>query len=160
MAQKFFIPLRKLINTFLSFDVDSIALEIAKTNAFQTLVIKLNTEGLPTSQLYQLGEDSTGRTLESIGGGYSPFTIEEKKRKGQPTDRVTLKDTGDFYLSFSVIPFKGGFEITANPIKDDTNLFEEWGKEILGLNQVNLQIIINFYAKTISEKINQKLRAA
>ena len=78
-----------------------------------------------------------------------------------PPDRsVTLKDTGDFYLSFSVIPFKGGFEITANPIKDDTNLFEEWGKEILGLNQVNLQIIINFYAKTISEKINQKLRAA
>jgi hypothetical protein len=69
----------------------------------------------------------------------------EKRKKGQPTDRVTLKDTGDFYSSFQVLPFKGGFIIDADPIKEDTNLFDRYGEDILGLNDENLQLIIKFY---------------
>lgn len=160
MAKKFFKPIRIFLQAILDLDVDEIAFEIAKTNEFKTLVVKLNTEGLPTSQLFELGEDSRGRTLESIGGGYSPFTIEEKQNKGQPTDRVTLKDTGDFYLTFRVIPFKGGFVIEADPIKDDTNLFEEWGDDIIGLNEENLQIIIDLYKEKLLESINNVLSAA
>ena len=30
---------------------------------------------------------------------YKPFTIQEKIRKQQPYDRVTLKDTGEFHRS-------------------------------------------------------------
>jgi phage gpG-like protein len=33
---------------------------------------------------------------------YATSTIIAKRRKGQPTDRVTLKDTGDLYKSISI----------------------------------------------------------
>ena len=40
------------------------------------------------------GEDSEGNAIEPF---YTQFTIREKRKKGQPTDRVTLKDTGSFH---------------------------------------------------------------
>ncbi len=165
---KFFIPLRKLLKSILLLDVDAIALQITKTAALKKLVISLNTEGTPTSQLFIKGEDSLGNKLKGqtivTDGEYSPLTKSIKQAKGQPTDRVTLKDTGEFYLSFDVIPYKGGFEIVADPFKTafdgTTNLLDEFGSEILGLNQENLQIVINFYRDAIQQKVNQKLRAA
>lgn len=33
---------------------------------------------------------------------YSPLTVQLKKEKGQPTDRVTLHDTGSFYQGIRV----------------------------------------------------------
>jgi hypothetical protein len=155
MAQ-FFTPLRNVLKHIISLDVDEIAFQIAQQQPLQDLVIELNTE----SQLFDKGEDSTGRTLESIGGSYSPFTVKVKQAKGQPTNRVTLFDTGDFYASFVVKPYRGGFEIDANPQKDDTNLFDEWGEEIVGLNEENLQIIINFFKDAVLEQVNRNLRAA
>ncbi len=156
MAKTFFIPLRNLINGLLSLDVDAIALEISKTNQFKRLVIELNTEGEATSQLYELGEDSTGKSL----GKYTPFTISEKRKKGQPTDRVTLKDTGEFYSSFEVKPFFGGFIIDANPIKDDTNLFKRYGEDIIGLNDENLELIIKYYLDAFQFELQKRLKAA
>ena len=156
MAKTFFIPIRNILNAILELDVDDIAFEIARTNEFKTLVIRLNTQ----EQLFKKGEDSRGKSLESIGGGYSPFTIEIKKSKGQPTNRVTLKDTGAFYQTFDVVPFKGGFRIVADPIKDETNLFTEWGDDIVGLTQENLQIVIDLYKEKLLERVNSVLNAA
>lgn len=147
----------------MNLDVDQIAYDIAQTNEHKRLVIALNTEGKPTSQLYQLGEDSLGRGL--IGktilkdGSYTPFTVNEKNQKGQRTDHPTLKDSGAFYASFIVRPYKGGFEIDADPIKDNTNLFNELGEDILGLNDENLQIIINFYKDAITEALQNTIAA-
>lgn len=161
----FFIPLRKVLNSIKNLDIDSIAYEIANTNTFQTLVISLNTEGTPTSQLYEKGEDSRGRSLKEIAGnpntdsGYSPFTIREKQSKGQRTDHITLKDTGDFYLSFTVRPFKGGFSIDADPIKDEDDLFKVWGEDVVGLNVENLGIITEYYRNAILQEVNRKIRA-
>jgi len=168
---KFFQPIRALLNSILRLNLDAIALEITKNNLLKTLIIKLNTEGTPTSQLYNLGEDSFGKKLSgktiAIGGEYTPFTKQLKQEKGQPTDRITLKDTGDFYMSFDVIPYRGGFNIVADGFKQgeaggagNTDLFEEFGNDILGLNQQNLQIVIEFYRNAIQEKVRQKLRAA
>lgn len=152
----YFLPLRNILKLIISLDVDQIAFEIAKQKPLQDLVIELNTE----KQLFDKGENAMGRTLESIGGSYSPYTVQIKQAKGQPTNRVTLFDTGEFYASFVVKPFKGGFIIDANPEKDDTNLFEEWGEDVVGLNQENLQTVINFFRDAILEKINRSLRAA
>jgi len=145
MAGKFFKPLRELLDSIIKLDIDEIALDIARTSEHKRIVITLNTEGLPTSQLYSLGEDSEGKTLESIGGGYSPFTQQIKGGKGQPTDRVTLKDTGEFYRTFDVIPFKGGFNIVADTLKDDNDLEDRWGDDIVGLNEENTNILIELY---------------
>lgn len=141
-------------------DLDQIALDIARTETFKQLVISINTEGLPTSQLFELGEDSTGKLLSSIGGEYSPFTVEEKKRKRQPTDRITLKDTGDFYRTFKVIPFKGGFRIEADTIKDGEDLQDSWGDDIVGISPNNLEIIVNFYKDAILEAVRNRIKAA
>lgn len=160
---KFFKPLRDIINVFISIDIDELALEIAKTREFQKLVIQLNTEGQSTSQLFELGEDSTGKKLSDIGGDYSPFTLQKAAEEGKPkrsADHVDLKDTGAFYLTFSINPFKGGFRIEADPLKDGTNLFDEWGKDIVGLQDQNLQIVIDYHINEFIERLNNKLRAA
>jgi hypothetical protein len=88
-------------------------------------IIRLNTE----EQLFRRGIDSEGKSL----GTYSPFTVEIKKKKGQPTNRITLKDTGEFYDSFRVTANRVSITIDADPIKDDNNLFDDFGEEILGL---------------------------
>ncbi len=92
-------------------------------------IIKLNT----IDQLFDDGIDSLGDSL----GEYSPFTVELKKIKGQPTDRITLKDTGKFYKTFKIEVKNDSFFINANPIKEDNNLFDDFGYEIVGLTEEN-----------------------
>lgn len=88
-------------------------------------IIRLNTE----EQLFERGIDSRGISL----GEYSPTTIELKKKKGQRYDHITLKDTEDFYKSFRVSVNRVVIEIIADPFKDDTNLFDDFGEDIVGL---------------------------
>ena len=98
-------------------------------------IIKLNT----IDQLFDEGIDSLGDSL----GEYSISTIEGtssylgKKAKGQPTDRITLKDTGKFYKTFKIEVKNDSFFINANPIKEDNNLFDDFGNEIVGLTEEN-----------------------
>lgn len=126
---------------------------LSENKEFTDLIIELNTR----KQLFEKGVDSTGRNLEDIGGFYSFETVEIKREKGQPTDRVTLNDTGDFYNSFRVFFNNSGFVITADTIKDTDNLIERWGADILGLTDESLsllrekgkQIIIPYVRKKI-----------
>ena len=48
---------------------------------------------------------------------YAPRTIYNKTRKGQPTDRVTLKDTGEFYNSLRIEFDENGFRIVSDDDK-------------------------------------------
>lgn len=121
------------------FDVNAILFEVWKNPAVQNLIIELNTEGQPTSQLFEKGEDSKGIAL----GDYSPFTTQIKVEKGQRIDHITLKDTGDFYETWVVAPFLRGFRIEADPDKGGgDNLFEDFGEDIVGLNEENKTILI------------------
>ena len=73
------------------------AFQQPKISAFTVDLIKWE-------QLYK-GLSGTGKKLESIGGGYEFSTIRDKIRRGQPTDRVTLFQTGDYYDSiFMIVP--------------------------------------------------------
>ncbi len=163
MAKQFFKPLRNVLNNIINLDIDQIAFDIAKTNEFKKLVIRLNTEGEPTSQLFELGEDSTGKRLSQIGGDYSPFTIQKAQEEGRPkkaSDLINLKDTGAFYQSFSVTPFKGGFKIEADTQIHGEDLQDSWGKNIVGLSDDNLQIVIEFYKQVINEAVRNQIKAA
>lgn len=113
--------------------------DFAINSETKDLIIELN-----QSQLYDLGEDSEGKKLWSYRPGqpYSPYTIKLKQMKGQPTDRLTLKDTGDFYKSFSVEVKGTDIILDANGNKADTNLFDEYGINILGLNEKNFETFI------------------
>lgn len=107
---------------------------------FKDLIIELNT----IEQLYKKGIDSTGESI----GDYQPFTIDEKIKKGQPYDRVTLKDTGRFYESFRVHflnNYDGEILITAYTATDDGgDLIVSWGKDIIGLSEESLSELRTF----------------
>src|SRR5690606_34282670 len=151
---KYFGELRKRLNNFKKLDADVLAWKLTRTARFKELVIYLNTQ----KQLFEKGENSLGEKLSDIGGGYSPVTLLEAQRKGRPKkgqDHVDLRDTGEFYDSFAVIPYKGGFEIEADPIKEETNLFEEWGVDVVGLNEESKQTIINEYVEHFKEEIKK-----
>ena len=110
-------------------------------------------------QLGQQGINSLGVTLESIGGGYSTFTIGEKQAKGQRTDIVTLLDTGEFYESMRVELSPDYFQIEADTMKDGVNLEDRWSADILGLTDKNLQTLIDVLRNEITEVIRQKIHA-
>lgn len=86
-------------------------------------------------QLFQKGEDSTGSIIRPA---YRPMTIRIKKKKGQPFDRVTLRDTGEFHKSIQIIATDTHVEITtSHELKE--KLFEKYGDDILGIQKELLE---------------------
>lgn len=80
------------------------------------------------AQMYA-GETALG---EPIAPPYTPFTVMMKQWKGQPTDRVTLKDTGAFYEGIFVKRSEN--EIVFGSTDEKTGeLTEKYGEEIFGL---------------------------
>lgn len=80
-------------------------------------------------QQYDLGQDRNG---DAITPEYAESTIRYKRRKGQPTDRVTLQDTGRYHDTFKIRYEAEGFELYANDWKVGF-LDKKYGKEIYGL---------------------------
>ena len=87
----------------------------------------------------ELGKENTGN---DITPQYAPLTIQIKREKGQPTSRVTLKDEGDFHDSFFVVINAKSFAIYARDDKTE-KLERKYGKEIFGLDDQNLQDLID-----------------
>ncbi len=87
------------------------------------------------------------RTFRAEAGEvYSAFTINMKLAKGQPDDKVTLKDTGDFYSKFKVKADNNSFTVTADDKKPDGNISDNLDvNSALGLAELqpirNLMII-------------------
>lgn len=106
-------------------------------------------------RLFNKGETSDGTILKTdnaFGSAvYGSFTLKSKQSKGQKTNNVTLKDTGDFYRSFKVEAQKAFIAITADFEKEDGNIQEnftsQYGSEksfeeaILDLNDKEKSII-------------------
>ncbi len=73
---------------------------------------------------------------QAIVPAYTATTVAIKKRKGQPSDRVTLKDTGDFYQRRIAIADNTKIYIESDvPYAD--HLAEKYGDEIHGLTNDN-----------------------
>lgn len=105
-------------------------------------------------QLFEKGEDSKGSIIRPA---YSPITIKIKKSKGQPIDRVTLKDKGKLYKSIKVVPKDDHVEITTS-IEYAKYLFKKYGDDILGIQEELLrdfteQYIIPNIKKSFDDKI-------
>lgn len=103
------------------------------------------TSMIAENQLYGLGE--TGKRVPIAS--YAPYatrTIKKKIRKGQPFDRVTLKDTGKFYESFIVVPGLKGFSVEAKDFKAKF-LIPKYGDTILRLSDDNLKRLLHEYIR-------------
>ena len=102
---------------------------------FKTYILDLIRE----DQLFSQGIDSDG----DIIGYYSEWTemMNPEKVAGTP---YTLKDTGEFYESMIIYIYENYIEIDADPIKknekgEETNLFYEYGENIIGLTEENME---------------------
>lgn len=108
-------------------------------------------------QLYRRGINGKGEKIMD----YMPYiarTIKNKKRKGQPTTRVTLRDTGAFHKSMYVVFDSEGFYITASDEKTQ-DLVKKYGEEIFRLTDKNFTRIIRSHVrKELVKRIKQTIR--
>lgn len=92
------------------------------------------------NQLYRRGIEGFGTKIMSYAP-YSPRTIQNKKRKGQPYTRVTLRDSGAFHEAFTVITTHEGFYVTSTDWKTDM-LTAKYGQSIFRLTNENFERLI------------------
>lgn len=134
--------------------LEGIILEAIKSTLEQNedLISEMNSE----DQLFEKGITREGIKISDYAP-YSPITIELKMQKGQPTNRVTLRDEGDFHYSFHIELTDEGFEIKASDWKTN-DLMTLYGDEILGLTDDNFRDLANNYvAPAILNQLRQKL---
>jgi len=113
------------------------------------LITHLNTDE-------QLGKDK----VDSLGahlGIYSHATELISKGRKKAGSYITLQDTGAFWDSWKVEVKETLIDIDANPFKEDTNLFDEYGLDVLGLTDENLQILINEATKLFIDYYRKNL---
>lgn len=105
---------------------------------------------LNAGQMYS-GRNSEG---DPITPTYTRLTVAYKKRKGQPADRVTLRDTGDFYKG--IYAKLEGTSITVGSTDDKAKLLEEkYGEEIFGLDlEPKREFVFGPFLKAVQEKIS------
>lgn len=114
------------------------------------LALDYNTE----SQLYERGIDADGNSL----GEYTPFTVETKRRKGQPTDRVTLKDEGDFHRGFFATTDK--FPIVFGSSDPKADMLEDKYGNIFGLTTDNKKAFVEDIKPYIVDNCRKALIAS
>lgn len=105
----------------------------------EDIIVYLNAQ----EQLYEKGINALGVHISDYMP-YKPLTIRIKKMKGQPTDRVTLRDEGDFEKSFYLSVNNKEFEIKASDWKAE-DLVKKYGKDILGLSEDNINELVKEY---------------
>lgn len=93
-------------------------------------IVEMNTE----EQLFKRGENALGVSMKTYAP-YKPVTIQIKKDKGQPTDRVTLRDTQAFQKSFFIFADNKAAWFKATD-KKAQKLYDKYG-EIFGLTVEN-----------------------
>lgn len=124
-----------------------------------------------TTRLFQEGTTGDNVELETDRSRlypYSDFTVNEKSIKGQPIDRVTLKDTGKFYDSIFVKVERNGFIVGGDFLKETNHIFvnfqnlypnqSEFEKSVLSLSENEFeQLLKNYIITELPKLINEKL---
>ncbi|MDR2084334.1 MAG: hypothetical protein LBP67_05005 [Bacteroidales bacterium] len=123
--------------------------EIIEDSEVTFFILNANTQ----EQLFEEGIDRVGVSIMDYAP-YRPITIEFKQFKNQPYNRVTLRDTGEFHRSFYIKVDDTQFEIKASDEKTDS-LIKKYGRQILGLTDENLEILIRQY---IFPMLNERIR--
>ena len=111
-------------------DVESGRITQGMFQLYEKDIIALNTE----EQLFKKGENALGVSMQTYAP-YKPVTIEIKRDKGQPTDRVTLRDTQAFHNSFFIFADNKAAWFKATD-KKSQKLYDKYG-EIFGLTVEN-----------------------
>lgn len=118
----------------------------------EAIIIDMNVE----DQLYEKGITSKGVPIDSYAP-YQPLTIALKRIKNQPTNRVTLRDEGDFHRSFYLDFTEDSFTIKAADEKAEYLEFA-YGSDIFGLTPENREELSEYYLRpALLQKLKQHL---
>lgn len=108
-------------------------------------------------QLYRRGINGHGEKIMDYRP-YAPRTIKNKKRKGQPTTRVTLRDTGAFHRAMRVVFDSEGFYVTSGDYKTE-KLTKKYGATIFRLTDKNLTRILRSHVrKELAKQLKQAIK--
>lgn len=120
--------------------------EIEKYGYYLTDIIRIQLD---------LGIDGNMRRI------YPPYalrTIQKKIKKGQPIDRVTLKDTGAFYNSLYVVFEEDGFRIASSDEKVKY-LIAKYGGPILRLDDRDFTRFLRYYIRPVlAERLKEYIK--
>ena len=129
-----------------------------RIQANERFIINLN-----AAQMYR-GEKADGTPIKP---SYAPATIRYKQKVGQPYDRVTLRDSGDFqFKQLKVIATRNKFYIDTslsanrpyNFLMEGTKKRAGYGEGILGLNEKNLEKLVKTKLLKPIEKLFKTLK--
>ena len=132
---------------------DRLFVKILKDSNVQAQIMDFNLE-----QMYEGGIDSEGRSL----GEYATITVQYYKPLARSlgndgrTDHITLKDTGEFYKSFRIKVENDGFKITADTIKENTDLAQIY-PDVIGLTKESKQMVSELITPYFIESIRKEL---
>lgn len=101
-------------------------------------------------QLFR-GIDSEGKRIRPP---YTPFTVSIKRQKNQPTNRVTLLDTGDFYDAMEVVFDLDKFFVI-NTDRKEQKLRGKYGDDILGMNERSRDLLSEVIKPDLIEDFKQ-----
>ena len=140
-----FEHLNNILNKAIKLDENAIWFRVMDRET-QWEIIRLNTH----DQLFDEGIKSDGTSLPE----YSPTSVNVY---GKPSGHIRLKDTGKFYQSFLVKVNATGFDIVADTLKDDTDLAERYGIDILGLTEENEAVLARMLRDKYIEEIEREI---
>lgn len=115
--------------------------------------LKPKFEEIQKRQLYERGVDGEGKSL----GQYAVSTSARKRRKFQPTEHITLFDTGEYYESKELIITDGEFQMSEDPIKNGRSLYDRFGIFIAGWDEQSIEEIVFYLRARMQTLLNEKL---
>jgi len=125
-------------------NIDKQASVIVEQN--KDFILDLNRE----KQLFDKGINSDGKLLRP----YRPFTVSLKRQKGEPFNRTTLFDKGDFYKGFDLLFRNNKISIFSRDSKS-SDLQEKYGSNIFGFTPDNSKI----YAERFNSELTKYLKS-
>ena len=110
-------------------------------------------DAIRNDQLYRRGINGEGVKIMDYAP-YAPSTIKRKRRLGQPTTRVTLRDSGKFHESMYLELDSEGFRIVTDDQKAKF-LVSRYGANIFRLTNENFNRIVKSH---IRKELIRKLK--
>ena len=135
------------------FDRQIAFIDSIENQLFTAMRQALNSQGvqlekaITEDQLYNRGVDGNEQPLKNKRTGklgYKRTTIRIKIAKGQPVDRVTLRDEEEFHPSITIQADDNGFTISSN-VTHAKFLISNYGEDILKPTLVNMQKFFDRY---------------
>lgn len=158
--------LKTILNKWLLVDPVALVFEILSDGAIMNYAKNLNVEHFVEKSL-----DTNNKKLKYFNyTGYSEYYYKKQKgvkKTGVPFsigDPYSVENSGEFVKSIIYSVRDYAIEIQSNPLKIDeetgakTNLLDAFGSDLLGLNDENLQKIIDKVTPLLIREILQEVQ--